>query len=215
MNPADLAAIVLVNLAGAVTPGPDVVLLTRYATRSRKHAIAATFGILTGALFWITLTVLGAAALLTAFPWLLELIQVAGGAWIIFMGYTTARQGWHDRLNPPVDMDEAEERLGTPRDSFFKGLTTNLSNPKIVLFLAALVAPLLPPSPGLGPAMIVIFALWITTVMLFVAYSFVVSTERVRRKLFSAGPYIDIGAGGFFIVAGTVLVVRGIVGLGS
>lgn len=215
MNPADLAAIVLVNLAGAVTPGPDVVLLTRYATRSRKHAIAATFGILTGALFWITLTVLGAAALLTAFPWLLELIQVAGGAWIIFMGYTTARQGWHDRLNPPLDMDEAEERLGTPRDSFFKGLTTNLSNPKIVLFLAALVAPLLPPSPGLGPAMIVIFALWITTVMLFVAYSFVVSTERVRRKLFSAGPYIDIGAGGFFIVAGTFLVVRGIVGLGS
>ncbi|WP_297851623.1 LysE family translocator [uncultured Corynebacterium sp.] len=215
MNPADLAAIVLVNLAGAVTPGPDVVLLTRYATRSRKHAIAATFGILTGALFWITLTVLGAAALLTAFPWLLELIQVAGGAWIIFMGYTTARQGWHDRLNPPLDMDEAEERLGTPRDSFFKGLTTNLSNPKIVLFLAALVAPLLPPSPGLGPAMIVIFALWITTVLLFVAYSFVVSTERVRRKLFSAGPYIDIGAGGFFIVAGTVLVARGIVGLGS
>lgn len=215
MNPADLAAIVLVNLAGAVTPGPDVVLLTRYATRSRKHAIAATFGILTGALFWITLTVLGAAALLTAFPWLLELIQVAGGTWIIFMGYTTARQGWHDRLNPPLDMDEAEERLGTPRDSFFKGLTTNLSNPKIVLFLAALVAPLLPPSPGLGPAMIVIFALWITTVMLFVAYSFVVSTERVRRKLFSAGPYIDIGAGGFFIVAGTVLVARGIVGLGS
>jgi len=215
VNPADLAAIVLVNLAGAVTPGPDVVLLTRYATRSRKHAIAATFGILTGALFWITLTVLGAAALLTAFPWLLELIQVAGGAWIIFMGYTTARQGWHDRLNPPLDMDEAEERLGTPRDSFFKGLTTNLSNPKIVLFLAALVAPLLPPSPGLGPAMIVIFALWITTVMLFVAYSFVVSTERVRRKLFSAGPYIDIGAGGFFIVAGTVLVARGIVGLGS
>ena len=215
MNPADLAAIVLVNLAGAVTPGPDVVLLTRYATRSRKHAIAATFGILTGALFWITLTVLGAAALLTAFPWLLELIQVAGGAWIIFMGYTTVRQGWHDRVNPPLDMDEAEERLGTPRDSFFKGLTTNLSNPKIVLFLAALVAPLLPPSPGLGPAMIVIFALWITTVMLFVAYSFVVSTERVRRKLFSAGPYIDIGAGGFFIVAGTFLVVRGIVGLGS
>lgn len=215
MNPADLAAIVLVNLAGAATPGPDVVLLTRYATRSRKHAIAATFGILTGALFWITLTVLGAAALLTAFPWLLELIQVAGGAWIIFMGYTTARQGWHDRQNPPLDMDEAEERLGTPRDSFFKGLTTNLSNPKIVLFLAALVAPLLPPSPGLGPALIVIFALWITTVMLFVAYSFVVSTERVRRKLFSAGPYIDIGAGGFFIIAGTFLVLRGIVGLGS
>lgn len=215
MNPADLAAIVLLNLAGAATPGPDIVLLTRLATRSRKHAIAATLGIYLGAFFWITLTVLGAAALLNAFPWLLELIQVAGGAWIMFMGFTTARQGWRDRENPPVDMDEAEERLGTTRDSFFKGLTTNLSNPKIVLFLAALVAPLLPPSPSIGTAAIVIFALWFTAFLLFIGFSMVVSTERVRRRLFSAGPYIDLGAGGFFIVAGTFLIVRGIVGLGS
>ncbi len=215
MNPADLAAIVLVNLAGAATPGPDIVLLTRFATRSRRHAIAATFGIYVGAFFWITLTVLGAAALLTAFPWLLELIQVAGGAWIIFMGYTTARQGLKDRENPPLDMHDAAERLGTMREAFFTGLTTNLSNPKIVLFLAALVAPLLPPSPTIGTAAIVIFALWFTAFLLFIGFSLVVSTERVRRRLFSAGPYIDIGAGGFFIVAGTFLVVRGIIGLGS
>lgn len=215
MNTADLAAIVLLNLAGAATPGPDIVLLTRLATRSRRHAIAATLGIYVGAFFWITLTVVGAAALLTAFPWLLELIQVAGGAWILFMGYTTARQGWRDRENPPLDMEEAEGRLGTLRESFLKGLTTNLSNPKIVLFLAALVAPLLPPSPGIGTAAIVIFALWFTAFLLFIGFSFVVSTQRVRRKLFSAGPYIDLGAGAFFIVAGTFLIVRGIVGLGS
>lgn len=215
MNPADLAAIVLLNLAGAATPGPDIVLLTRLATRSRRHAIAATLGIYVGAFFWITLTVLGAAAVLTAFPWLLELIQVAGGSWIMFMGYTTARQGWRDRANPPLDLDDAEERLGTTRDSFIKGLTTNLSNPKIVLFLAALVAPLLPPSPSIGTAAIVIFALWFTAFLLFISFSLVVSTNRVRRRLFSAGPYIDMGAGGFFIAAGTFLVVRGIVGLGS
>lgn len=215
MNPADLAAIVFLNLAGAATPGPDIVLLTRLATRSRRHAIAATLGIYVGAFFWITLTVLGAAAVLTAFPWLLELIQVAGGSWIMFMGYTTARQGWRDREHPPLDLDDAEERLGTTRDSFIKGLTTNLSNPKIVLFLAALVAPLLPPSPSIGTAAIVIFALWFTAFLLFISFSLVVSTNRVRRRLFSAGPYIDMGAGGFFIAAGTFLVVRGIVGLGS
>lgn len=215
MNPADLAAIVLLNLAGAATPGPDIVLLTRLATRSRRHAIAATLGIYVGAFFWITLTVLGAAAVLTAFPWLLELIQVAGGSWIMFMGYTTARQGWRDREHPPLDLDDAEERLGTTRDSFIKGLTTNLSNPKIVLFLAALVAPLLPPSPSIGTAAVVIFALWFTAFLLFISFSLVVSTNRVRRRLFSAGPYIDMGAGGFFIAAGTFLVVRGIVGLGS
>ena len=215
MNPADLAAIVLVNLAGAATPGPDIVLLTRFATRSRRHALAATLGIYLGAFFWITMTVLGAAALLTAFPWLLELIQVAGGAWIIFMGYTTARQGFKDRENPPADLDDAASRLGTMRESFFKGLTTNLSNPKIVLFLVALVAPLLPPSPGMGTAAIVIVSLWFPALLLFIGFSLLVSTERVRRRLFRAGPYIDMGAGAFFIRAGTVLFVRGIIGLGS
>lgn len=197
MNPADLAAIVLLNLAGAATPGPDLVLLTRLATRSRKHAIAATFGIYVGAFFWITLTVLGAAAVLNAFPWLLELVQAAGGAWIVFMGVTTARQGWRDRAHPPLDMAEAEGRLGSPRDSFFKGLTTNLSNPKIVLFLAALVALLLPPSPSISIAAIVIVSLRSTAFLLFLGFSLVVSTEKVRRKLLSAGPYIDLGAGAF------------------
>ena len=60
-----------------------------------------------------------------------------------------------------------------------------------------------------------IFALWFTAFLLFISFSLVVSTNRVRRRLFSAGPYIDMGAGGFFIAAGTFLVVRGIVGLGS
>ena len=60
-----------------------------------------------------------------------------------------------------------------------------------------------------------IFALWITAFLLFIGFSLVVSTERVRRRLFRAGPFIDIGAGGFFIVAGAFLIVRGIIGLGS
>lgn len=213
MNPADLAAIVAVNLAGAATPGPDIVLLTRLATRSRKHALAANVGIHVGVLFWTSLTVFGAAALLHAFPWLLELIQVLGGSWIIFMGAVTARQGWRDRTDPPADMDEAVGRLGSVGSALKTGVATNLSNPKIVLFLAALVAPLLPASPSVGAAVTVIAALWVSTFFMFSGFCILVSTERVRRKLFHAGPYIDLGAGGFFILAGTALVIRGLMGL--
>ncbi|KGF22862.1 LysE family translocator [Corynebacterium tuscaniense] len=213
MNPADLAAIIAVNVVGAASPGPDVVLLTRMATRSRKHAMAANLGIHVGVLMWTSLTVFGAAALLTAFPWMLELIQVIGGSWIMYMGISAVRQGWRDRLNPPLDLEEAVQRLGSVRSAFTTGVATNLSNPKIVLFLAALVAPLLPTSPTVGVALTVIAALWLSSFLLFVAYCLLVSTDRVRRKLFHAGPYIDMGAGTFFIIAGTVLILRGLLGL--
>ncbi|WIM67140.1 LysE family translocator [Corynebacterium breve] len=209
----DLGGLVLLNLAGAASPGPDIVLITRTAVRSRKHALATTLGIQVGVLMWCTLTVVGAAALLNAFPTILEFVQIIGGGWITWMGISMLRSGWAERDNPPVDTDEAEARLGSTRSSFWKGLITNLSNPKIVLFLAALVAPLLPPSPSVSTAVIVILALWLTSMALQVGIVLVVSTNAVREKMLRAGPYIDMGAGLFFLVAGVSLIVRGIVGL--
>jgi len=38
----------------------------------------------------------------------------------------------------------------------------------------------------------------------------VISTNAVRRKLIAAGPWIDIGSGLFFIIAGVALVVAGV-----
>ena len=128
------AAILLMNLVGAAAPGPDVVLITRYATRSRRHAIAAATGIQVGVLFWSSLTVFGAAALLTAFPGVLSLIQVVGGCFLVFMGVLSIRSGLELRKHPPQDEDDAAARLGSVGKVFRTGLATNLSNPKIVLF---------------------------------------------------------------------------------
>ena len=58
----------------------------------------------------------------------------------------------------------------------------------------------------------VIVALWLPALLIFLLISFVVSTERVRRRLLGAGPSIDIGAGAFFIAAGSGLVIRGVTG---
>ena len=44
--------LLLMNLVGVASPGPDIILVTRYATRSRRHAIAAAAGIQIGVLFW-------------------------------------------------------------------------------------------------------------------------------------------------------------------
>lgn len=161
--PADLATIVGLNLIGAAAPGPDIVLITRTATKSRRHGWATAAGIQTGVLLWCTLTVFGFAALL----------------------------------------------LGSVRSAYLRGLATNLSNPKIVIALSAMIAPLLPPAPSAGTALLVIAALWASSLALFAVLVQVLSAERVRRKFLRVGPYVDIGAGVFFVEVGAVLIVRG------
>ena len=209
----DLAVIVGLNVLGAASPGPDVILLTRTGTRSRKHAWATTLGVQTGVLFWCTLTVIGATALLNAFPWALEAVQLVGGAFLIWMGVGNVRGGWADRRKPPPNTVEAAKRLGSPRSSYWRGLTTNLANPKIVLALSAMIAPLLPAHPSAATAVVVIAALWLSSFALFAVYTQVISTEKVRRRLLGAGPFIDIAAGCFFIVVGAVLCMRGALAL--
>lgn len=211
--PGDLAAIVGLNLVGAAAPGPDLVLLMRTATRSRKHAWATNLGIHTGAALWFTLTVFGAAALLHAVPQAVTVIQTVGGGVLIWMGLHNVRGGLRDRHDPPADLDEAVQRLGSVRAAYRRGVMTNLANPKIVVALTAMIAPLLPANPSLVTALIVIASLWLSSFTLFGLVAQVTSGERLRRKFLRAGPYIDIGAGAFFMVVGAVLIGRGLVGV--
>ena len=201
--------LLLMNLVGVASPGPDIILVTRYATRSRRHAIAAAAGIQIGVLFWCTATVFGAAALLTAFPEILGAVQAVGGCFLVFMGSRALRSGIAQRANPPVDLEDAAAQLGRLRSAFKVGLATNMSNPKIVLFLAAMIAPLLPASPPIWLAIGLTLSLSLSAFLFFLVVATVISTNAVRRKLIAAGPWLDIGSGLFFIIAGIVLSVSG------
>ena len=118
------------------TPGPDLLLLTRMATRSRRHALASVSGISTGLVLWVSLTVFGAAALLISYPVLESVIKLVGGVWLVWMGrgmILAARAQFRDRMNADIDVDTI---FGTPWKSYQQGLFTNLSNPKVVLYFA-------------------------------------------------------------------------------
>ena len=117
------------------------------------------------------------------------------------------RSGIAQRANPPVDLEDAAAQLGRLRTAFKVGLATNMSNPKIVLFLAAMIAPLLPASPPVWLA--IALTLSLSAFLFFLVVATVISTNAVRRKLIAAGPWIDIGSGLFFIIAGIVLIISG------
>ena len=207
---AQWVSLLALNLAGAASPGPDMILIMRLATRSRTHALAAALGIQLGVVMWTSLTVFGAAAILTAYPSVLAFVQLIGGIALIWMGRNMAMAGWRDRSTKPVDLADAALRLGSLKSAFKTGWLTNIANPKIVLFLAAIVAPLLPQSPSIGLSIAVIAALTLSAFLLFVVVAFFLSTKAVRRRVFAAGPWIDIASGVLFMVIGGSLAINGL-----
>ncbi|MCT1635388.1 LysE family translocator [Corynebacterium pseudodiphtheriticum] len=211
MTLAQWVSLLALNLAGAASPGPDMILIMRLATRSRTHALAAALGIQLGVVMWTSLTVFGAAAILTAYPSVLAFVQLIGGIALIWMGRNMAMAGWRDRSTKPVDLADAALRLGSLKSAFKTGWLTNIANPKIVLFLAAIVAPLLPQSPSIGLSIAVIAALTLSAFLLFVVVAFFLSTKAVRRRVLAAGPWIDIASGVLFMVIGGSLAINGLV----
>lgn len=205
-----LGTILLLNVVGMLTPGPDIFLISRIATRSRRHALAAAAGVATGLVLWVSLTVFGAAALLTAYPQLLGFIQLIGGAWIIWMGVGMLRSA-RQQFKVPLDLENngVEALFGSPMRCFRQGLLTNLSNPKVVLYFGAIIAPLMPREPSIGVAVLVIAAIVTTSLIGFSTLAVLLSTKVMRKRFFAMGPWLDFGAGLFFCVAGVALMVEG------
>ncbi|MBC3185077.1 LysE family transporter [Corynebacterium sp. zg-331] len=207
MTPGGLASLVALNLMGVAAPGPDTLLVMRAATRSRRHAYATVAGVHVGVLLWMTLTVCGAAAVLGRYPILIGVIQLAGGAYLGWMGARMARAGWRLRGY------SAAQAPGTTTASAWQcarqGFGTNLSNPKIVLFLTAIIAPVMPAETSWGAAAVIVACLWLSSAAYFLLIATVLSTAAVQRRALRASPAIDVVAGAVFVLFGVALVLRG------
>ncbi len=217
MDWAALGTLILLNLVGSLSPGPDTFFLLRLATRSRIHAIMGVSGIVTGLTVWVTLTVIGAATLLTTYPDILSVIQLVGGTYLAWMGYKMGRGAIRELIharafrfnNDARPIPDAMAALGTPAQAYRQGLATNLSNPKVVMYFAAILAPLMPANPSLLVASTIIVAILVQTWVVFAFLCVVVSTEKIRKAVLRAGPVFDSIAAIVFVIVGITLLYEG------
>lgn len=212
MNWAAFMAMLGVHVVGMTSPGPDIFLILRTATRSRKHALAAVAGIVTGSTVWVTLTVVGVAAVLSAKPALLGGIQLLGGAYLAYMGAKMLRGAVAGirELRAGGTPAVGAEALGGVDRSFRQGLMTNLSNPKIVLFFAAVLSQFMPVGAPWWVQLVYIAALLVSSLLWFGLIALTVSTEAVVRRMVSLGPWIDLVAGLVFAGLGATFVWQGL-----
>lgn len=131
-----LAAIVL-NL----TPGSDVMFTIAYGIKGGvKSGMAAAFGIACGSLVHVLLTTFGLAAIVATSPWVFAVIKWGGVLYLLYLAY----KSW---TSPEVKLDETQGRR-SHWNAVKQGTLTNVMNPKVALFILALLPQFTDPSYG-------------------------------------------------------------------
>jgi threonine efflux protein len=136
-----LGSVALIHLAAMASPGPNVLLVTQTAmSRSQRSAVAVAVGVATGALILSTAAAVGLGLVFEQASWVRNAIQVAGGAYLVYLGVRV----WLGADQPPPPPAPA----GQPgddglRELWGRGLLTNLTNPKAAVFFGSILAPVL------------------------------------------------------------------------
>jgi threonine efflux protein len=170
-----LLSLLAVDLLAAMSPGPNFLLVIQTSVkRTRRHAAAVVLGFVSANLVWCAAVVFGLSTLFRLAPWLYGFLKVAGGAYLIYLGITLWR-------SESVTTDLGASPDGTVVTAYARGLLTNLSNPKSVVYFGSIFALFMKPgTPGLVQLVAVVIVL-LDTALWYGAVALMFSSSTVRQ----------------------------------
>lgn len=196
--------IALVHLVALLSPGPDFFFVSQTAvSRSRRQALFGVLGITLGITLWSALALLGLQLLLHRLAWLQQLIAIAGGLYLLWMGLRMLRGAF---AHATAAHAEATAMPGGELATLRAGLLTNLANPKVVVYFGSVFSAFLGDRVdaamrwGLWALIVAETFIWFTLVAGFFAL------PAMRRGYLRLARWIDGFAGAVFVAFGLHLI---------
>ncbi len=183
-----ILAVAAAILLGAMSPGPSFLVVARTAmARSWGRGVMAALGMGIGGGLFALAACVGLHVVLTAIPTLYRVLQIAGGAYLLFIAWTM----WRAAPEPLPMAGPADAVDGSPLRDLLRGIGTQVSNPKTALVYAGVFAAALPEGPTrmTGAVLVAMTALIEFGWYAFVAAAF--STARARQAYAGAKTVID------------------------
>jgi RhtB (resistance to homoserine/threonine) family protein len=169
-----MAVALLTFLAAAtliiVAPGPDTLLVTRNVfRRGRRGGLVTAAGTVTGLALWSVAAALGLSALLATSRVGYDVVRVAGGLYLIWLGVQSLRS--HGAV-PAASTEAAPIEIAAPmpmRRAYLSGVLSNLLNPKIGVFFVTFLPGFVPAGAPVGATAAVLGALFVVETGLWLA----------------------------------------------
>ena len=148
-----LIAFAGISLLLAVTPGPDMAVVTKNAlAHGRRGVILTTTGIALALVIWTTATAAGVSAVVRSSGELLFILKLIGAAYLVYLGTRTLIDS--RRLHA----DLLADALGAApaRVIFRQGFLSALSNPKLGVFFVTFLPQFVTPGQQLFPRLLLL-----------------------------------------------------------
>ena len=143
LDAATLTLFTAASIALTITPGPDMLLVaSRSLGQGRAAGFLTYFGIACGSYLQAFAAALGLSQLFLLVPAAYDVLRWIGAAYLAWLAWTTLRAP-----APLFDVQGDAARLSRRR-MFAQGLLTNLLNPKMALFMLALLPQFIRPDAG-------------------------------------------------------------------
>jgi len=191
-------AFVGASIALLAIPGPVVMLLLGYVLGyGRGAAAAAVPGVILGDFTAMTLSLLGAGAVLSASATLFTALKIAGAAYLVWLGIRL----WRREADP---LTAGKPTAGHSRKRAFRdAFVVTALNPKDIVFFVAFLPQFISPAEPILPQIVVIEATFlglvlvcnVTWILLGSSLSRALRTPRHLRTANRVGAGWLVGAG--------------------
>ncbi len=193
-----LGSVAAVNLLGAASPGPAFFVVSRTAVgRNRRAGLATGLGVSLATVIWAFGTIHGLALLIAEAAWLFRIMQAAGAAYLIYLGWQAFRHAAEPL--PPAD---AQTTSGGNLAAFRRGFLTNMTNPKVAVFFASVFASVYGPGMPEWTNLVVLGVVALDEVVWYSLVALAFSSRPAQAAYGRAKRWIDRAFGAFLALFG-------------
>ena len=169
--------IALAALVSITSPGPaTLAIMAMSMKQGRKYGVVLALGILTGSLLWSTAAAFGLGAIMQTNAWVFELLRYAGALYLIYLSYRSLRSAM-----TPSETVVTSPGVGSYGVAYIRGLLIHLTNPKAILFFAALYSLAVPQATGFTGLVSVILFVGVISSIIFLGYAVLFATNAIRQ----------------------------------
>ncbi|MEQ1689106.1 MAG: LysE family translocator [Sphingopyxis sp.] len=189
-------------ILATASPGPsNMAIMATAMGAGRAPALILAAGVVSGSMFWAMLAATGLTALLENYAWALTFIKVAGGLYLLYLGYKSARSAM---LPMQIDTGVASQDASPQSHAMLyrRGLYLHLGNPKAVLAWVAIMSLGLRSDAPSGTLWAIIGGCAALGSLVFGGYALLFSTPPMVRAYRASRRWVDGALALFFGFAG-------------
>lgn len=175
----ELLPITLIAILGALSPGPDFVIVVKNALGySRRCGILSSLGITVGILFHASYCILGLAIIISQSLLLFSAIRYIGAAYLIYLGI----KGLFAKKPTATHVKHHSGAL-SDFSAFKQGLLVNVLNPKCIMFILSIFTIIIKPGTSWQIQALYGLDLALITGGWFIILSYILTLEQVAKRM--------------------------------